>query len=584
MSVIRQANILGQQRIDVPHLRAIESSVCGDFDLLAGTIIGGRAPLVVKGFTVISAGAVTADQLQIVVADSAAVHFLATESGSIFNVPPDRAAEKLNSTNSRVFGTFVPGATNYVGVDFVRRTDDTTADLTMFMDATSEAEVPATVPLGRVLDYRIVISTRDFNSLPGVCPIARVVTDVTNGVTSIEDARNLFCRLGSGGSNPDRKHFYPWPAGRKESTTGDVFAGGDKVLTSLKSWMDATMTRLWEVGGGEYWYSPTADRNVRMVHAGSPFISTGEYFEWSGTHLHWQGLRVLFDNSTGNYNEVKDQTSNLAGLTDLLDGDCIYVDLDRTQNRSGGSALVAQKAPLTTLGQGTPPGARIVLAWRFGSQIFTRDQGYSVNSSFKVATVAANGTVRLSASAVPTPSTPVVAMVKGANSYQLFAGGISRGSSSGLNPVVDFIGGAGAIVIGGGTMDQIISLQTTRTQDYVEVTGRQVYGATGDATLLVSNQAATLAPDNRIAAFQSYNSFAVLFQDAVVVESSGALGFRNVDMTNFPTSTPVPTAASPIRAKLFFKTNGLTTPDTRDQLCVMWFDGTITPIAEGPSY
>lgn len=580
MAVTRQSNILGSQRIDVPHIKALESSIANDFDILAGRMLAGRAPLVVNGLTVLSAGAVGADQLQLNVADAIVVHFFASEAGSIFNVPADRAAERLNSTNPRMFGSFSPNSTNYVGIDFTRIVDESTTDLTMFIDASQEDEVPKTVPLARTIDYRIIVSTRDFGSIPGVCPIARVVTNASNEIVSVSDARNLFFRLGSGGTNPDRANFFPWPSGRKEFTSGDVFAGGDKSITNLKTWMDAAMTRMWELGGGEYWYSPTSDKNVRLLHTGSPFVSDGEYFEWDGTHVHWQGLRISFDNSTASFNEIKDQTANSAGLTDLLDGECLYVDLDRSTIRQGLTALVAQKAPLVTLGAGTPPGSRLVFAWRFGSQIFTRDQGFAVGSSFKVATIAANGTVRLSAGPLPTPSTPIVATVKGSGFYQAYAGGITRGNTSGTGPL-DFIGGDGEIRIGGGSRDQSINLFTTRTQDTVSVFGIQVFLSGGSSTLLVTNNASVLAPRNRIATFQAYGPISATEEDAFIFEVTGALGMRNVPMTP---ATPDPSTESPIRAKMFFQTNGHASPLTRDQLCVMWHDGSITPIAQGPIY
>jgi hypothetical protein len=580
MSVTRQQNFLGQQRIDVPALRSLESSIANDFDVLAGRAMAGRAPLIISGLKMITTGAVSADQLQLHVADSVVVHFNASESGSIFNIAPDRAVERLNSTNARMFGSFAPSATNYVGIDFLRVEDEDTADLTMFLDATQEQEIPRTVPLARIIDYKIVVSTRDFAAMPGVCPIAKVVTNASNEIVSVADARNLFFRLGSGGASPDSQFAFPWPGGRKEITSvGDVFTGGDKAITSQKGWMDAVMTRIWEVAGGEYWYSPTSERNIRFLHTGSPFVSTGEYFEWDGTHVHFKGLRVAFDNSTANYNQIADQTTNLAGLTDLLDGECLYVDLDRTNVRSGGTSLVAQKAPLTTLGAGTPPGSRLVFAWRFGTQVFTRDQGYAINSSFKIATIAANGTVRLSASAQPTPSEPVVATVQGAAYYQAFCGGITRGYT-GVTPI-DFIGGSGDLVIGGGDKDQNILLACIRTQDGVDVTGRQVYLSGGKAALTVTNDPSVLAPKNRILALRSYNSGASLYQDAMVVEANGAVGFRNAVGT---VAAPDITSASPIRTKMYFTTNGMDSPDTRDQLVIMGWDGDTAIIWESNPY
>ncbi len=38
--ILRQQNWLGQQRVDAPHLRSLESSAAADFDVLAGLIAG----------------------------------------------------------------------------------------------------------------------------------------------------------------------------------------------------------------------------------------------------------------------------------------------------------------------------------------------------------------------------------------------------------------------------------------------------------------------------------------------------------------------------------------------------------------
>lgn len=381
MSAIRQTNWLGQMRVDVPHLKMLESSVTADFDLLAGQILGGKKGLVVKGFEIVTSGAVGAPaaNLQVITASSILLHYQASENGSIFIVPSDRSPETLNSTNARVRGAFTASKVNYVGIDLRRSADETTSDVVMFIDPTTRLEQARTVPLARTLDYVIVISTTDFSATPTILPIARVQTDANNNVTELADARNMFGRLGLGGSIPNRYSAYSWPSGRKENTSGNVFTGGDKTIDSLKAWMDAVMSRIWEVGGGEYWYSPTSDRNVNMTASGSTF-GNNEYFEWGGTNLHWQGLKFIFDNSTGWYNDVKDQTIDEAGLTDLDDGECIYVDIDRTQDRTGGDALQPVKAVLATLGAPLVPGTRFVIATRIGANVWTRGAPFPVGS------------------------------------------------------------------------------------------------------------------------------------------------------------------------------------------------------------
>jgi hypothetical protein len=258
MAVGRQQNWLGQQRVDAPHLRAIESAVAGDFDVLAGTMVAGQTPEIISGFNVISTGITVATNLKVHVAGGSVIHFLASISGSIFNVSVNRADEQLNSTNPRIIGSFTPSQVNYVGLDFVRLSDATTTDLVEFIDTESLQETPVDVPLARTVDYRIVITTLDFDNNPGIAPVAKVTVDGSGNITTIQDARNQQFRLGSGGTVPNIQNSFPWPAGRKENTvSGDPFVGGDKALASFKQWMDAVMTRLWEVGGGEYWYSPT---------------------------------------------------------------------------------------------------------------------------------------------------------------------------------------------------------------------------------------------------------------------------------------------------------------------------------------
>lgn len=373
MAVLRENNWLGQQRLDIPQFRLLESGIRGDFDLLAGTIFAGKNPVIVKGFalTATSVGA-PASSIQVVVANSISTNFNATESGSMFVVPGDRANEILTSLNAKVSGSFTANATNYVGMDIRRTADPLTSDILQFLTATTLLETARTVPLARTLDYRFVISTTDFSSQPNLCPIAKVVTDASNNIASIVDARLLAFRLAPGGSYASAFGGYSFPGGRTESLTSLDMTGGDKSIGSQYDWMKAAMTRVQEIGGGEFWYSATADRNVTMIWTGATFLN-GENFEWDGVHLHWKGIRFLFDNSTGYYNDTTNQITNVVGLTDLADGECIYVDLDRTLNRTGGTALVAAKAVMSTLGPGSVPGARNIIAWRSGAKSLTLD-------------------------------------------------------------------------------------------------------------------------------------------------------------------------------------------------------------------
>lgn len=601
MSVKRQGNWLGQQRVDIPHIRAIESSIAGDFDLIAGVMLAGQEPLILGGFGLITSGITLASNLQLAVANGVMIHYLASESGSIFSVPASRANEVLNTTNPRVSGSFTPNQTNYIGIDFVRDADATTVDLVEFINPNTDLETPVSTPLARTLDYRIVISTLDFDNSPSVAPVAIVAVDSTGSIVSIQDARNRFFRLGSGGTAPNVKSSFGWPGSRAENLSGDTFSGGDKAISSFKAWNDSIMTRLWEVGGGEYWYSPTSFSNERLTRSGTPFSSSGEYMEWSGTNLHWKGLTWVFANSTSVFNVVNDQLTDSPGLTDLADGECIYVDVDRTTNRTGGTAVNAVKGPLSTLGSPVIPGSRYVLAWRYGADIFTRDQSYFVGASFKAATISAAGTVKVSASDA-LPISPVWVATVDSTTFIAKAAGISRGFKPGQSTPADandFIGGSGDIVIGGGfdgadgtgggnAADFNVIIKTARAQDtiYLNGVGSFLSDAAPDVAIVSpyvdsSQQSASILLQYAVGSIGSQRTVQAVYGD-------GSIGLVNIEDANTAASglpiTPAPIVDLEIRSKLFTNTNGLASPNKRDRLCWLAWDGTVYVLQESNPY
>lgn len=458
MSVLRQQNWLGQQRIDVPHLRSVESSIAADFDLLAGQVLAGKEPLVVKGFVLLSATALNgpATSLVMVTAGGVILHPTASESGTIFAVPETQESEILNSINSRVDGSFTPGTTNYIGLDLRRQADSSTSDLVAFLDANTLEESSKTVPLARTLDYRIVISTADFSATPNLLPIAKVTTNENNNVDSIEDARPMLFRLAQGGSTPNSTSSYSWLS-RRENTTGDVFGGGDKEIGSFKEFADAVMTRLWELGGGEYWYRPTSDRDLKLAFGTPTLTSNKDNFEWTGTVLRWSGLSVLFGNSTAFYNNIADELSGIA----LADGECLYVDVDR----SSAATLTPAVAPLTGLSTPAIPGSRVVIAWRRGSNIYVKDKAFEVGRTIPVASDTVWGTVSLSYAAGNTEYPKVAPLdVNGTISATATGGnasgfvGTGFGTGHGVRGTGGTSGGAGVQGTGGTTGSGVVGL------------------------------------------------------------------------------------------------------------------------------
>lgn len=462
MAVNRQLNTLGQMRVDVPHLRLIESAICYDFDAV-GLLITGGVPCVVKGFDVVNyATAINSDANKLIIKTAGArlVHPAASDSGSFFQVPLNRPNEVLNKNNGRIQGSWSPNAANYVGVDLLRSADSTTSESARFLNTVPNTESSKTVPLGRTMDYVITISNQPFSGSPSIAPLLIVTTDATNTIKTLKDARNLLFRNGAGGDSPTSNQPFGWPGGRNEANPALTTIAGDRSILSFKQWLNAAMTRFQEVGGGEYWYSLTADRNVQMTQ-GSVVFGGGEAFEWTGSNLHWQGIAFIFDNSTARINAVADQTVDAPGLTDLADGECVYVDLDRFNNDTGGNALTPKKAPLTALGGSAIPGQRWVIASRSGSSIYVRDQPYPVGSSFRLASTTVAGMIRTTINANGAITDPIAVGLALSDSLGNTAtcGGLSHNKDVSATTMLN----AGDILIGRGNTagDHNVNITTT---------------------------------------------------------------------------------------------------------------------------
>lgn len=457
----------GQQRVDVPHLRAAESGILADFDALAGNVMAGQRALVVRGFAIEMDNAIgaSAEALRLNIADAAMIHPLASDAGSVFCVPADAAFETLSSSNARVEGSFTASTVNYVGLDLVREEDDDTIDTVMFLDPVSGEETAQRVALARTLDFRIVVSAVDFSSTPNVCPIAKVTTGANNQVTAVEDARQMLFRLGSGGSAPDPYYSFPWAEGRIEgaASTSDAFYGGDKSIGSLKGLIEAIQTRVWEIGGGQHWYSASSDRELKVIY-GPGVLANGDNFMWTlgSQTLEWGDLTVVFANSDGQLNEIADDTAVLA------DGECLYVDIDRSQDLTGVDALTPQVADWETLGSPDVPGTRFVLAWRLGNYVYARDKDYEVGRTFVAASPSVLGIVKLTYAAADPLEPKVAAQDANGRIHNTALGGNAagfEGTGNGTGAGVrgtggstsgrggDFIGGAtgGIGVVGTGT-------------------------------------------------------------------------------------------------------------------------------------
>jgi hypothetical protein len=275
MSVKRRLKFYSGIRLDIPHIRSLESSVSYDFDsALRGVITGISSPYVVRGFDFVNATGLQASNLQINVANSVILHSTASESGTILQVPSTESVQTLNALNSNVIGSFQNGVINYVALDYRRVTDENSIDQTAGWSPSEKIEFQRTVPISSVLEYKFVITTSGFGNL---LPLYIVGVDSNGFVTFVTNSKPSLFRLGSGGANPNPFNSFafgnltnPQSGNRREyiytgsSTTNPVsvspgddanaFDYGDWSIHSLKEWMDAVMTRFKEITGSAYWY------------------------------------------------------------------------------------------------------------------------------------------------------------------------------------------------------------------------------------------------------------------------------------------------------------------------------------------
>lgn len=336
MAVQRRVNWISQQRVDVPDMRSVESAVSNDFDqLIQGFVTNTAQGYILRGFEISMTGAIggAASNLQMVVDPGAVMHIAASQSGTLLMVPPGTAPQQLNgATNTNVNGAFSPNALNYIGLDYTRFVDPTTSAQVYIWDPTTQSETTKTAPRAQVLEYQISISTTTWPA--NILPIAIVQTDAGNNVVAITDCRWLLFRLGTGGANPDPFYTYPWnaqPEGRTENPSSsssngvNPFEGGDKMLFSLKDWMNAVMSLFLEINGGTYWYSGGGSSGgggsiVKLREDAVNTITVGQ-----GVISHG----VLPNNdpvltTTGAITSGSDQLTGLASTTGLVAGQFIF--------------------------------------------------------------------------------------------------------------------------------------------------------------------------------------------------------------------------------------------------------------------
>jgi len=310
MAVLGRVLFSSAERVDLPDLLSIDSYSAGDWRYFLQTLIGTSRPYILSGFDVINpAQAIGLPTCAIRVADSI-VYYPGSSAGPFFHGLPEGDANA-----DPLVPQLRTNATNYVYLTL--STFNTASDTRALWDPDRNngagSEFTQNINTESVIQAQVNVSTGSFPT--NTIPIAIVVVGASV-ITSIEDARDLMFRLGTGGLNPDplNNHtFLDLPSSqyaRQEPSTvisnlsdPNPFQGGDKNIKTLKQWMDAVMTKIKELGGTTYWYEDTETFTLtNLFHDAltTTWKSKGQYTHSSATpgQLSWSEDVHILDASS----------------------------------------------------------------------------------------------------------------------------------------------------------------------------------------------------------------------------------------------------------------------------------------------
>jgi len=291
MSVLGRILVGSGQRLDLTDLLSIDSYAAADFKYLIQSFIGASKPYILYGLDVINPqDAIGTENISIKIADSV-VYYPGSQAGSFYY------GLKEGDVNAQpLIPELRKNATNFVYLTF--STFDTAKDSKAFWDADQNGgaggEFSQDVNTETALKIEVNVSVSTFPE--NTIPICKVVVG-SSVISSIQDCRDHFFRLGTGGISPNPFSTYDFrdepnstyarlepPTTMTSALNPNPFKGGDKNIRTLKEWMDVVMTRIKELGGTSYWYegsgsagsSPNVN-NIFLDALGSTIKSKGEW-------------------------------------------------------------------------------------------------------------------------------------------------------------------------------------------------------------------------------------------------------------------------------------------------------------------
>lgn len=352
MAVLGRLLLGSAERLDLPDMLSIDSFTAADFQYLIRSFVGNDKPYILKGFDIIQPqDSIGTESVSIRIADSVA-YYPASQAGSFYF-----GLEEGNTNAQPLVPELRKNATNYIYLTF--STFDTARDNRAFWDPDQNGgeggEFSQDINTESVLSVAVNVSTATFPE--DTIPVAKVVVG-PSVIQSIEDARDLMFRLGTGGITPNPFadfEFRELPSAsytRDEPSTvmnsafdPNPFQGGDKNIFTLKEWMDVVMTLFKEITGNVYWYQtgsvigtvPPNLANLFHDALGSTIKSKGEwqYDESTLGQTTWTEDIHLYTLTDPRDVIVRAQTINLAS-----DDQVAWIELERDGEINGSATTV----------------------------------------------------------------------------------------------------------------------------------------------------------------------------------------------------------------------------------------------------
>lgn len=271
MAVLSRVNFQSQQRLDLTHMLANDSFAAYDFRAMLQMMNGISKNYIVSGLEVNGVSGLAVS--------------ISIKNSMVLSPLDGTVAFYTATSDDPDLQIIVPPATSNVYIEaYIERSTSTSVTTAFFDPGATSASTPAGSEFTASTDFQAIVELKFRYKTDGfsadAIPVAKVQTNPT-AVEFVTDCRNLFFRLGTGGSTPDPFNKYEWSNLREEtSNPGPATAIGqlnsnnpyfvsdadgaknDKSIRNMKEWMDAVMTVMAEIKGTPTWYFPTVGKTI----------------------------------------------------------------------------------------------------------------------------------------------------------------------------------------------------------------------------------------------------------------------------------------------------------------------------------